>query len=215
MNLFARALLIGTASVLAAAWLGGCASRGMAKEECVSADWYMIGYEDGLHGLPPDRIGVHRVACAKHQVAPNLAAYTEGRERGLREYCQPKNGFRVGLAGGRYANVCSGAIEAAFVDSYRAGRQIHDARAELRSTRAQLRSAENGLANADAAVANATVELALPTTPFERRASLASELVRLTQERSHLVQRIGELTLHAQQLTASVQELEQQSPYPL
>src|SRR5262245_18372320 len=88
----ARALLIGAATVLAAAWLGGCASRGMAKEECVSADWQTIGYEDGLRGLPPDRIGAHRVACAKYQVSPNLVAYTEGRQLGLREYCQPKNG---------------------------------------------------------------------------------------------------------------------------
>jgi hypothetical protein len=24
----------------------------MGKDQCVAADWRMIGYEDGLHGLP-------------------------------------------------------------------------------------------------------------------------------------------------------------------
>lgn len=214
MSLFARTVLSCAAGLLAAVWLGGCAT-GMGKEECLAADWQTIGYEDGLHGFPPDRIGVHRVACAKHQVAPNLAAYTEGRERGLREYCQAKNGFRVGLAGGGYANVCSGRDEAAFVDAYRSGRQIYDARAELRNTRARLRSAEDGLANTNAAMANTTAELVLPTVPIDRRASLATELVRLTQERSHLMARIDDLTLQAQELAVSVQELERQSPYPL
>src|SRR5262249_29206630 len=130
----ARITLACAVSVLVAAWLGGCAS-GMAKEECLAADWRTIGYEDGLHGFPADRIGVHRVACAKHQVAPNLAEYTVGRESGLREYCQPKNGFSVGLAGAGYANVCSGTNEAVFVDSYRYGRQIYDARRQLRNAR--------------------------------------------------------------------------------
>jgi len=99
-----------TAGLLAMVLAGGCSS-GLSKNECVTADWHMIGYEDGLHGLPAGRIGVHRVACAKFQVTPNLAAYTEGRERGLLEFCQPRNGFRVGLNGWSYANVCSAASE--------------------------------------------------------------------------------------------------------
>jgi len=175
----------------------------------------MIGYEDGLRGFPAERIGAHRVACAKHRVTPNLAAYTQGRERGLREYCQPKNGFTVGLHGGGYANVCSGPTEAAFVDSYRWGRQIHDARTELRTTNARLRSARDGVVQTESAMANVTAELVLPKVPAERRAFLATELVRLTQERTDLLIRIEQLTVRAQQLAVNVQEIERQSPYPL
>jgi hypothetical protein len=174
----------------------------------------MIGYEDGLHGLPADRIGAHRVACAKHQVTPNLAAYNEGRERGLREYCQPKNGFLAGINGSGYANVCSGAAEAAFIESYRYGRQIHDARAELRGTRARLHDAREGVAQTEAAMTNVTAELVLPKLTTDRRAWLATELVRLTQQRSGLLSRIDQLTQRTQQLAANVQELEHQSPYP-
>ena len=200
------------AGLLAASILGGCAT-GMSKDECALADWQTIGYEDGLRGWPADRIGAHRVACAKHQVTPNLAAYTAGRERGLREYCQPKNGFRAGLQGAGYANVCSGSGEALFVDSYRYGRQIHDARAELRSTHARLRNAREGLAHTNTAMAGVTAELVLPAVPIDRRAWLATELVRLTQERTELVGRIDQLVAHSQQMAVNVQELERNSPY--
>jgi len=209
-----RSITLAAWAVAAAALLGACAT-GMGRDECVAADWRTIGYEDGLHGLPPDRIGAHRTACAKHQVTPNLAAYGEGRERGLREYCQPKNGFRAGINGQAYLNVCSGAAEAAFVDSYRHGRHIHDARAELRSTQARLRGARDGVAQTEAAMANVTAELVLPRVPADRRAFLATELVRLTQARTDQLARIDQLTQRTQQLAVNVQELERQSPYPL
>ncbi len=214
MNALCRLVLACAAGLLGALQISGC-STGMGKDQCVAADWRTIGYEDGLHGFPADRIGVHRVACAKHQITPNLAAYTDGRERGLIEYCQPKNGFRVGLHGGGYANVCSGPIEPVFVDSYRYGRQIYDARSELHNTQTRLRGARDGLAQTDAAMASVTAELVLPHVATDRRAFLATELVRLTQARSDLVARIGELTLRSQQLAVNVQDLERQSPYAL
>ena len=214
MDILSRTLKAVATGLFAAAMLGGCAS-GMDKDQCVTADWRTIGYEDGLHGLMADRIGVHRAVCAKHQVTPNLVAYSEGRERGLREYCQPKNGFRAGIGGYGYANVCSGSAEAAFVGSYRYGRQIHEARAELRSTQARLRSAREGVARTDTAMANVTAELVQPRVPSDRRAWLATELVRLTQERTDLVARIDPLTHRTQELALNVQVLERQSPFPL
>lgn len=202
------------AAILSTVTLAGC-STGMGKDQCVAADWAMVGFEDGLQGWPADRIGVHRVACAKFQVTPDLKAYLAGRDKGLAEFCQPKNGFRVGLHGGGYANVCSGPTEPAFVDSYRAGRQIHEARSELRTVQARLRSSRDGLAHAEAAMAAVTTELVLPGVPTDRRAFLAAELVRLTQERTELVARIDSLAQRMQQLVLSVQELERQSPYPI
>ena len=111
--------------------------------------------------------------------------------------------------------MCSGPSEAAFVNGYRYGRQIHDARAELRSTHARLRNAREGLAHTNAAMANVTAELVLPAVPIDRRTWLATELVRLTQERTELVARIDQLAAHSQQLAVNVQELERQSPYAL
>ena len=209
-----RFLLAAMAAVVAAILLAGCAT-GMGRDECAAADWRMIGYEDGLRGVPADRIGAHRVACAKHQVTPDLAAWMEGRERGLVEYCQPRSGYRVGLNGGSYANVCPAATEAGFVNGFRWGRQIHDARADLRGTQARLRSARDGLVQTDNAIAGATAELLLPNVPKDRRVFLAQELVRLGQNRVELAARIDELNVRAQQLALNVQDLERQSPYAL
>lgn len=78
-----------------------------------------------------------------------------------------------------------------------------------------MRSAREGLAQTDAAMASVTAELVLPNIPTDRRAFLATELVRLTQTRSDLVTRISDLTLRSQQLAVNVQELERQSPYTL
>jgi outer membrane murein-binding lipoprotein Lpp len=200
--------------LLAVALLAGCAS-GPGKEQCVATDWRTVGYEDGLRGYPADRIGAHRAACGKHGVTPDLSAYLDGRERGLREYCLPKNGFRVGLHGGGYANVCPGATETAFVDAYRWGRQIFEARSALRQTQTQLRNSRDGLVQTDAAMANVTAELVLANVPVDRRAFLATELVRLTQERTGLVARIDQLAVRSQELAANVQQLERQSPYML
>jgi Protein of unknown function (DUF2799) len=186
----------------------------MGKDECAAADWRTIGYEDGLRGFPAERIGAHRVACAKHQVTPDLATYMEGRDRGLVEYCQPRNGYRVGLNGGGYANVCPAATESGFLNGYQWGRQIHDARAELRGTQAQLRSARDGIVRTDNAIASATAEL-LSNLPKERRLFLAQELVRLGQDRTALAVRIDELTVRAQQLAINAQQIERQSPYAL
>jgi hypothetical protein len=210
----ARSALTFVAGLSAATLLGGCAT-GLGKDECRMADWRTIGYEDGLNGLPADRIGAHRVACAKHQITPDLAAYTEGRERGLLEYCQPRNGFRAGINGWSYANVCPGATEPSFVQGYRVGREIHDARSELRTTRSRLQSARNGLAQTDVAVQSVTLELVQPEVPTARRVFLAQELVRLAEQRTELEARINHLTLRTRELVGSVQELERQSPYPL
>lgn len=209
-----RLLLRLAAPLVVVAVVGGCAT-GMGKDQCVTADWRTIGYEDGVHGFPPDHIGAHRVACAKHGVTPDLAAYMDGRERGLVAYCQPRNGYRVGVSGGGYANVCSAATEPAFVNGYGWGRRIYEARSELSSTQARLRGAREGLSHTDAAIANATAELLLPNVPRDRRVYLAQDLVRLGQERTELVERIEHLTVRTQQLALNVQELERQSPYTL
>jgi hypothetical protein len=202
------------AGILVATLLAGCAT-GLSKDECRVADWRTIGYEDGLRGSPAERIGVHRVACAKHEVTPDLAAYSQGRERGLVEYCQPRNGYRAGLNGWSYANVCPSATETAFVDGYRYGRQIHDARAELRDTQNRLKGARSSLFQTDAAVQSITLELVRADVPTERRVFLAQELVRLATERPEIEARIQRLSLRANELTGHVQQLERQSPYAL
>jgi len=105
--------------------------------------------------------------------------------------------------------------EAGFLNGYQWGRQIHDARVDLRGTQARLRSARDGLVHTDNAIASATAELVLSNLSKDRRLFLAQELVRLGQDRTELAARIDVLTVRAQQLAVNVQQLERQSPYAL
>ncbi|MDZ7652892.1 MAG: DUF2799 domain-containing protein [Burkholderiaceae bacterium] len=203
------------AAIAVVAALVGCATPADNKDQCLAADWRTVGYEDGLRGAPADRIGSHRVACGKHGVTPDLAAYLDGRERGLQQYCQPRSGFRVGVNGNTYADVCAGAAETAFIDAYRQGCRIYDARAALRTAQSQLRSARQSLVQTDSAMTEATAELVSPKVPTERRTALAADLVRLTQQRTALSTRIEQLSARTQELASNVQVLERQSPYTL
>lgn len=191
----------------------GCGTLG--KQECLHADWQTIGYEDGLAGQPAARIGAHRTACAKYEVVPDLKAYSAGRDSGLAEYCQARNGYRAGLHGQAYHNVCPAAKEPAFVNAYRHGRQIYDARAELRTTQNQLQGAKDALVAADKAVDKVKVELIRPDTTPARRLALAQELERLTEERRDRESQIRRLTVRSRDLAGSVRELEAQSPFAL
>jgi len=42
--------------------LAACAS--MDRNQCVNADWYAVGLEDGARGRGVERLGEHRRACA-------------------------------------------------------------------------------------------------------------------------------------------------------
>jgi len=116
-------LRISAGLVLIPLLLGACTS--MSAEECSVLDWRSVGYEDGVAGLPGSHIGQYRKACAKHGVGTDLSGYQAGREMGLREYCQPANGFRVGERGESYQGVCPTDLEQAFLGSYDSGHKLY------------------------------------------------------------------------------------------
>lgn len=132
--------------------ISGCASK-MSKEECRTVDWRTIGYEDGVAGQPGDRIGQHRRDCAEHGVTPNLDAYLAGRAAGLREYCQPHNGYRAGENGYTYYDVCPAELAPGFVKAYEEGRalyvreqKVRDAEAAIEYRRQEIRRLEDRVA---------------------------------------------------------------------
>lgn len=84
--------------------LSGCA--GLSQEECLTADWQIIGFEDGAAGRSASRIGDHRRACAKHGVSPDKTAYDTGYDEGIRQYCSLGRGSNAGAAGYSRLQVC-------------------------------------------------------------------------------------------------------------
>jgi hypothetical protein len=124
-------------------FLHGCAS--LDKNECVAADWRLIGYHDGVAGKSPVAVGTYRKDCAKHAVVPDLDAYQAGRSEGLQEYCKAVNGYQLGNSGRGFSSVCPSHLEADFRAAYSRGRELYLARSAVKQTRSKLHKQQQAL----------------------------------------------------------------------
>jgi hypothetical protein len=127
---------------------GGCAT--MDKDECLVADWRLIGFQDGVQGKSAAAIGAYRKDCADYHVVPDLDAYQAGRREGLQQYCVPANGYRLGNAGRTYNAVCPAATERAFRAAYNTGRDIYLARSRVNNTRSQIQQKQQAIQSLEA-----------------------------------------------------------------
>lgn len=109
--------------------LSGCNT--LSKNECLSADWNLIGYQDGYNGFEKSRLKRHQQSCAQYRVTPNLEQYLDGYTRGNQEFCQPENGFHQGVKGYTFVNTCAGEFSQQFRDAYLQGRAIYDLKKEI------------------------------------------------------------------------------------
>jgi len=176
---------------LVIAGLGGCAS--MSGDECMTSDWAAIGFEDGARGYTSDQLSQRRKACAKHGVTPDFAAYQNGREQGLVEYCQPGRGFNIGSNGGSYHGVCDASLEGDFLDAYNSGRQLYTLQANVNRATAGINSRQNELDRIDEEILENEAELIDGETTMQRRIILLAELKNLSE-------RIGELDAEIEDL---------------
>ena len=161
----------------------GCAS-GLSREECNTADWRTIGYEDGVQGRSEARISGHRKACARHGVGLNLETYRSGWDEGVRRYCQAGNGYHQGRRGKSYSGVCPAQLEADFLTAYRAGRELYGLEAGVQRTARKLKHKRKHLADIEVDMRDTGIELVTTGVTTERRIILLDELRKLEQERS-------------------------------
>jgi hypothetical protein len=124
------------ALVLACTLLGACAS--LDRGECLSANWYAIGLEDGARGQPLERLGAHRRACAEHGVAPDPQRYLAGRNEGLKTFCTYERGFSHGRGGHADAGACPAALAAGFRSGYQRGRELYELHRSLDEVQKQI-----------------------------------------------------------------------------
>lgn len=168
--------------VILAVMLAGCAS-GLSKDECRVADWYAIGYEDGVRGHGEQRIAEHRKACARHEVSMDLERYRRGRDEGLTEYCTASSGYQQGRRGRTYNGVCPQRTEADFLAAYREGRRVYDAERELERLDRRLSGRYSRLDEIETTMRDHGIEIAAPDTATQRRIVLVDELRKLGEER--------------------------------
>ncbi len=187
----ARIRTVSILMLMTALGLSGCAT--MNSDECMTVDWSTVGYEDGAMGYGADRLGKHRKACAKHGVAPDFAAYQDGRDQGLQEYCQPSRGFSVGSNGGSYNGVCSAHYENDFLDAYNSGRHLYTLRSNVNRANSAINSRKNELDDIADEVRDSEARLIGRETSTEDRVLLLSDLKELSERRGQIEVEIEEL----------------------
>lgn len=165
----------------------------MSKNECLAVDWRTIGYEDGVAGYPGNHIAKHRKACAKHGIRSDLTLYQDGRAQGLREYCQPANGYRVGVRGGSYGGVCPAELEADFLPAFEAGHELYALRARVSHAESQLDAKRRELDRVKhGIVANSAAVVSEESTQQERADALV-DATDLSQRAGRLKEEIRQL----------------------
>lgn len=169
--------------------ISGCAS--MSADECVTGDWHTIGFEDGARGYTAARLGDHRKACAEHGVAPDFNAYRAGHEEGLRDYCRPARGFRLGTSGGSYNGACAADLEPAFLDAYNSGYQLYNLRSRVDSVDHEIVARENELEETRERIRETESALVGRETPMEERVLLLADLKELSERSGELQAQIN------------------------
>lgn len=168
--------------------LAGCGGGQDEKKsaECLTADWWSIGYEDGSRGASPEYFTTHRKTCAQYGVTADINAWLAGREEGLLNYCKPQNGYRLGAGGYGYANVCPPHLEAAFVDAHTDGYGLYERRAAVQNIGRRLDQARQRSMDLEFIITERTTAMLSPQTPPLDRPAMAIEIKQLTQEKVEL-----------------------------
>jgi hypothetical protein len=200
-----NSLFTGTFLVILAL-LQGCAT--LDKDECLLADWRLIGYEDGVAGKSAATVGEYREDCAKHAVVPDLAAYRAGREEGLLEYCKADNGYRLGNAGRSLAAVCPTALQGSFRNAYDSGRKLYLARSAVHKTASRINDRKQTLSTLETSKADKLAALISDGLKSDQRVMILYDINELQKEINDIEHEIADLELDLQDQQARLEDLE-------
>ena len=123
--------------------VAACAS--MDRSQCLNADWYAIGLEDGARGRALERLGEHRRACAQYNVTPDTARYVAGRNDGLKSFCTYERGLSEGRAGNNYVAACPAPGGPAFLAGYNRGRELYELHRRLDDVEREIAGIKSAL----------------------------------------------------------------------
>lgn len=191
--------------------VSSCAT--LDKNECRTANWETIGYEDGTRGHPASRIGKHRTACAKHGISPDLALYTKGRTQGLTQYCRANVGYREGVKGRTYQNVCPAASEKNFLAGYHYGQRLYKLNSRIHSYEHKIGKEEKSLEELAATLGHTEAELVRDGVSHHRREVLLEELKHLSARKHESEERIEQWSHRLDDARHQLQDLQARNPY--
>lgn len=183
----ATILLAGTAA------LSGCAS--LSESQCLAGDWQTVGYRDGTNGQDPSALLKHQNACVKHGVTPDRQAYLAGWDRGILQYCQPRNGFALGERGASFPHLCPDTVVDLFEAAYHDGRRIYLARAEIRRLEREIDAREHRLEHLQEAIVTAESRLVEEGLGSNERRRLLEDTKAMSREQGEIAAELKELRI--------------------
>ncbi|KUI99534.1 DUF2799 domain-containing protein [Vibrio sp. MEBiC08052] len=189
--------------------LSGCAT--LSKEECMTANWHQIGYEDGAQGYPDTRIASHREACAEYGISPDFKAYQDGHKEGVTRFCTARNGFAQGKQGYDYTGICPPSLEGDFLKGYQAGHEIHSVSSTLSNLRYEQSSNEREIKDLRSKITDKTNLMLSNETTIDNRYRLNQQISQMQQDLGGLEQRNKQLIADIARTQAKLSALENQS----
>lgn len=191
--------------------LQGCAT--LSKEECLYADWYQIGLEDGNRGKDPLTLGRHRKACAKAGVTPDREAYEQGHTQGLLRYCTYDNGLLLGNVGRSRPEYCPAPTLAEFNLGYEHGYERYQQNRVIHQLESQIDSLNHSIEDNHHQIEHLEAVLISDQTTGEQREEALEELRAIEDENVELINAVSDIRESLQSEQRFLDELiyEQQS----
>lgn len=159
----------------------------MDESECLAADWYTIGFEDGSSGLPELHIAEYRKDCAQHAVTPNLERYRAGHYQGSKNFCNAANGFALGQRGREYKRSCPEDLQEQFVLAFTDGQHLYSLRKKLEAQKRKLKHSQDGLSEISFLIDEKSELMIQDGLIREQRAELQKE-IKILQEEKQLIE---------------------------
>ena len=180
--------LILSASILL---LASCAN--MNEADCLTADWRLIGFEDGSLGENETQISQHRKDCAEHGITPNLAAYRQGHVEGSKIFCTINNGFNQGQQGKTYNRNCPAQFEAAFLTGFTDGQTLFALKKVLNQRSAELEGAYKNIHRIEHIIAEKSELMIADGLNRDQRIAIRDEIATHQQYQADLYNALPEL----------------------
>lgn len=185
--------------------ISGCAT--MNEDECVTADWYSIGLEDGAAGQHITRLGAHREACAKYGITPHGESYQAGYNEGLNTFCRQSNGFQKGKSGYNYTGICPEHLEEQFLVGYEAGHHLFDLNQKINHSKQLIDQKKYDIKRLKKSTRDKEKLLISDDTSSEDRAALLASLKEQQQSIGSLETEIIELEKRKARLEVNYRQL--------
>ncbi len=116
--------------------LSACAT--LDESQCQTTNWRDLGQRNGQQGRASSYVAEHEKACARFGIPVDNKSWRAGWEVGIREYCTPQNGLRVGIDGKSYAQSCPADVAPGFLGTYAIGKRVYDAKRDRDNIRRDI-----------------------------------------------------------------------------